>query len=538
MAKQTRDSIRMKELEDAFVKVTFEEDEGPSKIQSVDPFYDQWVDQASAKFDDPGTFAARALRKLYPKHSVVLFADFSVNLFGFPGALIKPLEPSELITSLYFVPLARRLGKIPGVLIDQIKFGLFSVSWDKYDFVVYVVKYLHGFGDMSQHYILHEGPEDPSRALVMAAAAWNNQLHDEILVYNQGFWAKSHALWTEVQKANWDDVILSQEFKDALQKDVYGFFESEELYKSLAIPWKRGLIMYGPPGNGKTISMKALMKDGDAMGYAPLYVKSFKSWKGEEGSMADVFEKAREMAPCIVVLEDLDSLINDQNRSFFLNQLDGLEGNDGLLIIGSTNHFDKLDPALSGRPSRFDRKYLFDDPSEEERAQYAKYWQDKLQSNKSVSFPDSLVEEIAASTAKFSFAYLKEAFVSSLVILAGFESDHKPSFANVIRGQIKSLRSQLEKDSARAESAAAPFSFSDVPPRCSSTRRLDAIPAWLAGQSRIWDTGAGEQKFTMPGGMPGLPPQKDSTSMRGGREPGSGKPFTLGGTAAGRSFIC
>jgi transitional endoplasmic reticulum ATPase len=77
---------------------------------------------------------------------------------------------------------------------------------------------------------------------------------------------------------------------------------------------------------------------------------------GEEGSMAAVFSKARELSPCVMILEDLDSLINNQNRSFFLNQLDGLEGNDGLLIIGTTNHFDQLDPGLSTRPSRFDRK--------------------------------------------------------------------------------------------------------------------------------------------------------------------------------------
>lgn len=77
---------------------------------------------------------------------------------------------------------------------------------------------------------------------------------------------------------------------------------------------------------------------------------------GEEGAMQEVFGKARQLAPCIMILEDLDSLINDRNRSFFLNQLDGIEGNDGLLIIGTTNHFDRLDPALSSRPSRFDRK--------------------------------------------------------------------------------------------------------------------------------------------------------------------------------------
>jgi transitional endoplasmic reticulum ATPase len=77
---------------------------------------------------------------------------------------------------------------------------------------------------------------------------------------------------------------------------------------------------------------------------------------GDEASMTLIFEKARSEAPCVVILEDLDSLITDRNRSFFLNQIDGLAGNDGLLIIGTTNHFDRLDPALSTRPSRFDRK--------------------------------------------------------------------------------------------------------------------------------------------------------------------------------------
>lgn len=83
---------------------------------------------------------------------------------------------------------------------------------------------------------------------------------------------------------------------------------------------------------------------------------TLKGWQGEEGSMAMVFDKARQLAPCVVIIEDLDSLINDGNRSFFLNQLDGLEGNDGLLVIGTTNHFERLDPGLSSRPSRFDRK--------------------------------------------------------------------------------------------------------------------------------------------------------------------------------------
>jgi SpoVK/Ycf46/Vps4 family AAA+-type ATPase len=60
-------------------------------------------------------------------------------------------------------------------------------------------------------------------------------------------WNKDHNLWVEVQKADWADVILDEEFKDTLQKDVDNFFKSEHVYKDLAIPWKRGIMFLGPP---------------------------------------------------------------------------------------------------------------------------------------------------------------------------------------------------------------------------------------------------------------------------------------------------
>ncbi|GBE80036.1 hypothetical protein SCP_0212380 [Sparassis crispa] len=497
-----------KELEDAFIKVTFEEDGHGAGAQSTEAFYDTWVDHVSAKFSDAATYGAIALQKLYPEHSIVLSTDRGIDILSFPSAAFLPMSPTETVSSVYFVPFARRLGQIPGILVNMIRFAAFHVSWDAYDFILYIVRYPQGISEIVQHYVLHEGPEEHSRALLVAAGAWQNQLHDEILVFNQGLWRKNHELWMEVQKANWGDVILKESFKTALQKDVRGFFDSEELYKSLSVPWKRGLILHGPPGNGKTISVKAIMKDCDARGYATLYVKSFKSYMGEEGSMAAVFSKAREMAPCVIVLEDLDSLINDANRSFFLNQLDGLEGNDGLLVIGSTNHFDKLDPALSGRPSRFDRKYPFEDPDQDERALYARYWQGKLKSNHSVSFPDSLVDEVASATDGFSFAYLKEAFVSALVLLAGDKGDEKPVFATVLLGQIKSLRDQLKKQphSAGAQSATGDVRHVRISGG-SAAGGSDGLPAsclTLAG--RIWSAGESKQARTsvMPGGMPGM----------------------------------
>lgn len=73
---------------------------------------------------------ARQLRKLYPKHSIVLAYDGTTNILGFPGAFVQPMSPPDLITNVYFVPLARRLSSIPGVLVDQISFGSFRIAWD------------------------------------------------------------------------------------------------------------------------------------------------------------------------------------------------------------------------------------------------------------------------------------------------------------------------------------------------------------------------------------------------------------------------
>ena len=94
------------------------------------------------------------------------------------------------------------------------------------------------FNKRTQFYILHEGSEEPARKLLLAAGIWQQEVHDEIWVFNQGIWSKDSGLWRDVQKADWKDVILKDEFKKSLQQDVSGFFSSEAMYKELGIPWK------------------------------------------------------------------------------------------------------------------------------------------------------------------------------------------------------------------------------------------------------------------------------------------------------------
>jgi transitional endoplasmic reticulum ATPase len=112
--------------------------------------------------------------------------------------------------------------------------------------------------------------------------------------------------------------------KDNLIKDIEGFFENQGLYKKFAVPWKRGVILHGVPGNGKTISIKALI---NTLNNRPepipsLYVKSFESCKGEQVSIHSIFDHARKMAPCLLIFEDLDSLVSAPgNPTIMISQL-------------------------------------------------------------------------------------------------------------------------------------------------------------------------------------------------------------------------
>ena len=111
--------------------------------------------------------------------------------------------------------------------------------------------------------------------------------------------------------------------------------------------------------------------------------------------------------------------MSDRVRSLFLNEVDGITNNDGILMVGSTNHLDQLDPGIAKRPSRFDRKYYFPYPDKQERIKYCEYWQGKLSDTNDIEFPHRMCAAIAEITDGFSFAYMQEAFVAALLVIAG-----------------------------------------------------------------------------------------------------------------------
>lgn len=159
----------------------------------------------------------------------------------------------------------------------------------------------------------------------------------------------------------------------------------------------------------------------------------------EQENMAEVFERAR-MAPCIVVLEDLDSMIDNKNRSFFLNELDGFKSNNGVVVLATTNHPGKLDSSILDRPSRFDRKYYFHLPAEAERRAYIMKWNSDLQADLQVS--ENGAARLVSATEDFSFAYLKELFVASMV--QWMSEARSRSMDEILLAQTDLLRGQMK----------------------------------------------------------------------------------------------
>lgn len=394
----------------------------------------------SERKSSPRLAVLEFLRHRFPDHHVTCTEarhEYDFNGYAHVGkAEIHPVfsdNDAELFEAArkYKAP-KRRMDNEPGKLYDDVIFGRYGFIWRQHEFILFKTSWLVTcWGQEAYHwYILtprdagtiSEGHHSLTDELLLEVGKWSSEVHEEIYVFDDSDWEKSHDLWKSVQDSSWDDVIMDHKMKQSLIDDVQGFFDNKELYQKYKVPWKRGIILHGVPGNGKTISIKALMNYLSNLSepIPSLYVKSLQNkCDMPQWSVSAIFQKARKMAPCLLVFEDLDSLIVEKVRSYFLNEVDGLESNDGILMIGSTNHLNRLDPAISKRPSRFDRKYHFRIPSRENRIAYCRYWRRKLlATNDEFDFPEDVCEVIADITDGFSYAYMKELIVMALLTVA------------------------------------------------------------------------------------------------------------------------
>ncbi|MFA5953099.1 MAG: CDC48 family AAA ATPase [Candidatus Pacearchaeota archaeon] len=228
----------------------------------------------------------------------------------------------------------------------------------------------------------------------------------------------------ETPTLGWDDVGGLEDIKRDLKEAVEWPLKYPESFKRMGIRPARGILLYGPPGTGKTLLAKAVAKESESNFIQVKGPSLLSMWvgKSEEG-VRKIFERARQVAPCIIFFDELDSLAGKRGQDIggtrvterVLNQLlaemDGLEDLNDVLIIGATNRPDMIDPAIL-RPGRFDKILLVSAPEEKGRENVLSIHTKKMplgEKNKEFTKEEreSFLKEIAKKTDGYSGADLE-----------------------------------------------------------------------------------------------------------------------------------
>ena len=231
----------------------------------------------------------------------------------------------------------------------------------------------------------------------------------------------------ETPTVGWKDVGGLDKVKLELREAVEWPLKYPETFERMGIRPSRGILLYGPPGTGKTLLAKAVAKESEANFIQVKGPSLLSMWvgKSEEG-MRKVFERARQVSPCIIFFDEIDALagkrgletgtkVTERVLNQMLAEMDGLEDLNDVLVIGATNRPDMLDPGLL-RPGRFDKILLVGDPEEEGRLSVLKIHTKKMPLAKDVDLKD-----IAKKTIGYTGADL-EAVAREAAMLALRES--------------------------------------------------------------------------------------------------------------------
>ncbi|MEJ2249788.1 MAG: CDC48 family AAA ATPase [Candidatus Lokiarchaeota archaeon] len=191
-------------------------------------------------------------------------------------------------------------------------------------------------------------------------------------------------VFVEVPNVKWEEVGGLNDLKQKLIEAVDWPISNPKIFKRMGIRPPKGILLYGPPGCGKTLLARAVASETNANFISIKGPELLSKWVGEsEKAIREVFRKAKMAAPCIIFFDEFDSIAPSRGRhtsdsgvsekvlSQFLTELDGLEINKDLVVIAATNRPDILDPALI-RPGRIDRLLYVPPPGPIERTEILK----------------------------------------------------------------------------------------------------------------------------------------------------------------------
>ena len=280
----------------------------------------------------------------------------------------------------------------------------------------------------------------------------------------------------------WDDIGGLDEVKRQLREGIELPLQNPDAFKRLGIRPAKGFLLYGPPGNGKTLLAKAVAREAEANFVATKSSDLLSKWVGEsEKQVSRLFQRARQVAPTVVFIDEIDALapargsgIGDSNVTervvnTLLAEMDGLEELQGVVVIAATNRPTLLDPALL-RPGRFDEIVYVPVPDTEGRRVIL-----GIQTGRMPLAEDVDLDALAERTDRFSGADLenlvRKAGLLALrsdadvehVTMVHFETaleDTRPSVTPEAEKEYERMKRELRQENPRGRS----IGFQIAPP--------------------------------------------------------------------------
>lgn len=277
---------------------------------------------------------------------------------------------------------------------------------------------------------------------------------------NKAFeFGNSRAKLERNSKTRFADVAGADEEKEELT-ELVAFLKNPKKFTEMGAKIPRGVLLVGPPGTGKTLLARAVAGEANVPFYSISGSEFVEMFVGVgAGRVRDMFKKAKENAPCIIFIDEIDAVGRQRGtgvggghdeREQTLNQLlvemDGFEGNEGVIILAATNRADVLDPALL-RPGRFDRQIRVSNPDKRARSQIL-----KVHARNKHFAPDVDFDNIAQRTPGFSGAELANVLneAALLAVRSGHQmitlSDVDEAIDRVIGGPAKKSRKYTEHE--------------------------------------------------------------------------------------------
>jgi len=258
----------------------------------------------------------------------------------------------------------------------------------------------------------------------------------------------------ETPNVGWNDVGGLDRVKQEMQETIEWPIKFPENFTRLGIKPPKGMLLYGPPGTGKTLLAKAVAKEAEANFILIKGPSLLSMWvgKSEEG-VRKVFERARQVSPCIIFFDEIDSLahrrgadgggarVTDQVLNQILAEMDGLEELENVIVVGATNRPDMLDPAIL-RPGRFDKILLVGPPSKEGREEVFKIHTAKMPLTKDVK-----ISNLARDTEGYVGADIEAVCRESALIALRNDKDTKEVSKANFEEAMKKIKASVNKES-------------------------------------------------------------------------------------------